>query len=181
MEGLRAPLHRSCVMSGSFCNTCTSRINSNIISSWEVEVIRALYELSDSIRLNHRYESSAIAGSTLYVVLEGPPVEGLERELARRVKIDGVNRVRVIYYTGGLEKLLEAIIGQRILAVNRIYSSDGSSTLVVRVEKRDPGAAKLASLILKTQVELEVVEPRRVKIEQGRIRKPDIRSILEKF
>ncbi len=181
MEGFRAPLHRDCVESGNFCNACTYKINSNVVAAWEIEVIKVLYEISESIKLNHRYESSAIAGSTLYIVLEGPPVEGLEEELVRRIRIKGVNRVKVLYYTGGLENLLETIIGQRILAVNRVYSSDGSLTLVVRVERKDPGAAKLASLLLKTQVELEVVEARRVKLEQGRIRKPDIRSVLERF
>jgi len=152
-----------------------------MVLDWEVEVIKALYIISKSIKLNHRYESSAIAGSTLYVVLEGPPLEGLEVELTKRVKVKGVDRVRVIFYSGRLEELLEKIFGQKILAINRVYSSDGSSTIVVRVEKRDPGAAKLASLLLKTWVEVEVIEPKRVKVEQGKARKPDIKSVLERF
>jgi hypothetical protein len=179
MNGIRAPLHRDCVESGSLCSICSSKISSNIVAGWEVDVIKALYEASKVIKLNHKYESSAIAGSTLYIALEGPPVEGLERDLARRVRMSGVERVRVIYYGGGLEKLLEAIFGQRILAVNRVYSSDGSSTLIVKVERRDPGAAKLASLLLKTQVEVEAVEPRKPGVE--RVRKPDIKRVLERM
>jgi len=181
MSSVRAPLHQACVESGNLCSVCAYKINSNIIASWEVDVIKALYEISKNVRLNHRYESSAIAGSTLYVALEGPPVEELERELARRVKMRGVERVRVIYYRGGLEKLLEAILGQRVLAINRVYSSDGSSTLIVKVERRDPGAARLASLLLKTQVEVEAIEPRKPRVEGAKMGKHDIKRVLEKI
>jgi len=177
MGGVRIPLHEACVREGRLCDICRSKVGSTV-GEWEVEVMRALLELSE--KLNHRYESSAIAGRTLYVALEGAPVEGLEAELFKRVRVGGVSRVRVIFYSGGLEGLLRAVFGQPILAVNRVYSSDGSSTLVVKVAKRDPGAAKLASLLLKTEV---VVEEEEQKPAGGQVKvgKPDIRKVLERF
>lgn len=180
MGVIRIPLHEDCVKTGELCSICRSKINSGVIGEWEVNVMKALLELSEKLNLNHRYESSAIAGSTLYIALEGPPLEGLENELSKRIQVRGVGRVRVIYYSGGLDKLLEAIFGQRILSINRVYSSDGSLTIVVKVRKRDPGAAKLASLLLKTNVEVEV-EAEKVRVDQVKIGKPDIRKILEKF
>ncbi len=184
MAGLKLPLHESCLDSGKLCGSCKLRIEKGQLEYWEVKVLKALLEAyrSTGSKSSLAYEASTIAGSTLYLALEGPRVEGLEEAVSRSLRLRGVARVKIIYFTGGPIGLLEKIFNQKIIAVNRVYSIDGTSTLKVTVESRDPGAEKLASSLLKIKVIAEESKttreskgkPLKVKIE-------DVKKTLDKL
>lgn len=180
---LKTPLHESCLKKGSLCSSCSSKVKSGEVEDWEVEVLRALLAAFEKRggQASLRYESSAIAGSTLYIALEGDPVDGLEEEITRMLSAPRVARVRVIFYRGGEEGLLEKVYGQKILSINRVYDPDGSIQLYVKIPRPDPGADKLASLLLRVRVQSVKAEDSRSPEKPGVAKRADVASALKKL
>ncbi|MDM7274577.1 MAG: hypothetical protein P3X22_000405 [Thermoprotei archaeon] len=184
MAGLKLPLHEVCLDSNKLCGSCRLKIEKGQVEHWEVRVLKALLEAyrSTGSESSLAYEASTIAGSTLYIALEGPPLEGLEEALSRALRLRGVARVRIIYFTGGLKGLLEKILDQKVIAVNKFYSVDGALTLKVTVENRNPGAEKLASSLLKIKVITEESKTEReTRGKPLKVKVEDVKKTLDKL
>ncbi len=182
MAIIRLPLHDACLQTERMCSSCTMKIKEGRVLDWEVELLKVLLKISKMLRVEgeYVYKSSTIIGSTLYIILEGNRIEGLEDLLRENLNLRGVSRIRVLYYNGRLEDLLEKIYGQRILGVSRVYTADGTTTLIVKVEKEDIGAEKLASALLKTRIITQTEKPLKQYTTKKK-RQLDIKKILEEI
>ncbi|MEM4678176.1 MAG: hypothetical protein QXP76_02995 [Acidilobaceae archaeon] len=184
---LRVPLHESCVKKGSLCASCSSKVKREEVEEWEVDVIRALFLALEKIKIDTdmRYYASAVAGSTLYIALEGEEVKGLEEELSKVLSLPRVTKVRLLFFRGGDLGLLERVYGQKVLSVNKVYDPDGSVQLHIKVARPDPGADKLASLLLKVNVKSfeakEVARQRSERAFSREAKRADVKKLLDKL
>ncbi|MEM1873925.1 MAG: hypothetical protein QXF57_05000 [Acidilobaceae archaeon] len=160
-----------------------SKVKSGEVAEWEVEVFKALFSAVEKKGVSDelRYVASAIAGSTLYVAVEGNEIAMLEDEVSRALSIPRVARVRMLFFKGGELGLLERIYGQKVLSVNKVYDPDGSIQVYVKVPRPDPGADKLASLLLKVRVQSIGSEEQHKAERVSSTRRADVRKLLEKL
>lgn len=137
---MKYPLDRICIKSGILCPSCQRKVEANVVSQDEIDVMRALMELEDKLKFlkNGEYVKSLKALNQAIVIVRGEfeprEIEQVEKELSDMLG----TKAKVVIETGDPKKLIEQIIAPAsLLGINKVWLPGGSEIINVRISRRD--------------------------------------------
>lgn len=138
---MKYPLDRICIKSGILCPRCQRLVNTGVVDSYEIPIMKELIDLEERVLKELRkgvYKKAYQSGDLIIIVVEGindpKTLDKAGKELTRRLNA----RVKVVERTGDMRRLVEQIVyPATLLGVNSLWLPDGSEQIIIRIYRRD--------------------------------------------
>lgn len=134
---MKYPLDKLCVKTRLLCPSCLKKVESRVVDETDIEVIRLLVELEDSVRELKKGEyvkALRVGDETLVIVKNGytaTELDNLSRTITEKTNV----KIRFILDPGDKMKLIERILHPyRVLSITTVYLPTGDEHYIVRVE-----------------------------------------------
>jgi RNA-binding protein YhbY len=162
---VRIPLDHICVRSGVLCPRCQGLVDSRVVESYEVDVMRVLLDLEDKPEFKFLkdavYHKTLKLADLLVITIQLPDsltnqrlINKLDKQLSEvlgikvRVIDKSVNNIRSIAF--------QLVTPARISGINTLWLPDGSVQYIVRIPKSDsrylPASKEVIEEVLSTLV-----------------------------
>lgn len=162
---MRIPLDHICVRSGVLCPRCQGLVDSRVVESYEVDVMRVLLDLEDKPEFKFLkdavYHKTLKLADLLVITIQLPDsltnqrlINKLDKQLSEvlgikvRVIDKSVNNIRSIAF--------QLVTPARISGINTLWLPDGSVQYIVRIPKSDsrylPASKEVIEEVLSTLV-----------------------------
>ncbi len=172
---MKIPLDQICVRTGVLCPRCQSLISNGSIDKFEVNIMRILLDLENTVDFKFLKDASYVktySTDSMYILIikvasldVHPRILGrlgkvLSDRLGARVKVINVRSLDI------REIAQQLIFPARIMGVNTLWLPDGSIEYIVRIPRRD--SRYLPSDTYKLEQLLSTITGKNVKIRTER-------------
>jgi len=130
------PICEICAKTGVLCSACESKLQNEKISEIDVELSKILYELGQDLGFDHAIDTEnfiiVLTGKDQigrFIGKSGDNIRLLSNRLGKQLRVIG---------RGSLEETIyDFVAPARILGINTVYRSDGSTIKRVRIRGKD--------------------------------------------